>query len=189
MRLSDGMQVSSGWISSPRVYSIVTIVSLMWVIGLADACLAADKQKEATGGGTISILRKLEFSKVGFSVRSQPQYEQALRERALARLKASGLEPVKASYKSPVDASLVLTLNPIPLSDSCPGKVLYDHKLELLDDITLRRDPQIHLERPTWIFGPAVPSVVDAMTTESLLADVDRYIDQFIVSNGIYPSR
>lgn len=189
MRLSDGMQVSTGRISSLRFYSMVTIASLMWVIGLANACLAADKQKGATGEGMISILRILDFSKISFHVETQPQYEQLLHDRALARLKANGLEPVKASYKGPVDASLVLTLNPIPLSDSCPGKVLYDHKLELLDDITLRRDPQIHLERPTWIFGPAGPSVVDAMTAESLLADVDKYINQFIVSYGIYPLR
>jgi len=180
------IRVSINWNWPFQACLVSVFTFLIYSLGWVDISLAAGNQKETTGGGQLSILRLLDVSKVGFFVRTQPRYRQLLTDRALARLKASGLEPNKESYKGPVQATLILTLDPIPLSEVCPGKVLYEHKLELLEDITVRRDPELHLlKRPTWDFGPARPDVVNAMTTEILLADVDRYINQFIVSYGL----
>jgi hypothetical protein len=146
---------------------------------------ASDSSTQTASQTYISILRTLDFTKVGLSVKTQPQFQEALRARALARLQKSGLEPVKLSYKGPVQALLVLTLDPIPGSDGSPDKVLYDKKIELRDDVIIKRDLGLHLEAVTWSFGPSHPQLVPTVALEALLADVDLYIDQFIVSYGL----
>jgi hypothetical protein len=146
---------------------------------------ATDSSIQIASQNYIPILRTLDFAKVGLSVKSQPQFQEALLARALARLRKSGLEPVKSSYKGSVQAMLVLTLDPIPVGDGSPDKVLYDKKVELRDDVILKRDLDLHLEAVTWSFGPSHPQLVPTVGLEALLADVDLYIDQFIVSYGL----
>jgi hypothetical protein len=162
---------------------LVVISLILW----APTSSASDSSTQMSSRTYISILRTLDFTKVGLSVKTQPQFQEALRARALARLQKSGLEPVKSSYKGPVQALLVLTLDPIPVSDGSPDKVLYDTKIELRDDVIIKRDPGLHLEAVTWSFGPSHPQLVSTVAPEILFADVDRYIDQFIVSYGLRP--
>jgi hypothetical protein len=76
----------------------------------------------------ISILRTLDFTQVGLSVKlNDSAGKRYMREPSLA-YKKSGLEPVQLLCKGPVQALVVLTLDPIPLSDGSPDKVLYDKK-------------------------------------------------------------
>jgi hypothetical protein len=80
---------------------------------------------------------------------------------------------VQVSCKGPVQAVLVLTLDPIPLSDGSPEKVLYDKKIELRDDGIIKRDPGLHLEAVNWGFAPSRPQLVPMVAPETLFADVD----------------
>lgn len=159
----------------------VVISLLLW----APTSSASDSSTPMASRTYISILRTLDFTKVGLSVRTQPQLQEALCARALARLQKSGLEPVKSPYKGPAQALLVLTLDPIPVSEGSPNMVLYDKKIELRDDVIIKRDPGLHLEAVTWSFGPSHPQLVPTVSLEALFADVDLYIDQFIVSYGL----
>jgi hypothetical protein len=152
------------------------------LFGQVDAGRAAENDVQLVNLPLFSILRKLDFSKVALRVRTQPQFEAALRDRALTRLKEHNLKPVEPTYQGPVEAVLILTIDRIPLEGVCSGKFLYDTKLELEDDISLRRDPHLVIQRVTWSFGPAPTSVVDKVSLESLLSDVDRCIHQFIVA-------
>ena len=77
------------------------------------------------------------------------------------------------SCKGPVQAVLVLTLDPIPLSDGSPEKVLYDKKIELRDDGIIKRDPGLHLVAVNWGFAPSRPQLVPMVAPETLFADVD----------------
>lgn len=149
------------------------------LFGSVEVGLAAEKDAPLE-----SILRKLDFAKVALRVMTQPQFEKAVHERALARLSKVGLKPVDPSYHGPVEAVLVLTINPIPLEGVCAGKILYDTKLELEDDVSIKRDPYFVLPRVTWSYAPGHPDVVEKVSLESLLSDVDRYITQFIVAYG-----
>ena len=139
----------------------------------------------STGGQIYSTLRKLDFKQVGLRVSTQDQFADPLYRRALARLRKSGLEPVAPKYNGTVQAMLVLTLNPIPVKDGSANKILYVKKVELLEDVTIKRDSELHLEGVTWSFGPGHPQILSSITLETLLEDVDLLIDQFIVSYGL----
>ncbi|MDH5741677.1 MAG: hypothetical protein OEY77_15250 [Nitrospira sp.] len=167
-----------------KIGLIAALALMITLYNRNETGLAAGKYPGDSSTGQLSILRKLDFSKVAFSVRTQPQFQVRLRDRALDRLRKHGLQPLDEFFKGPVQAVLVLTIDPIPLTEACSGKVLYNTKLELEDDITIKRDSQITLQRVTWSFAPGHPAVLDTVSSEMLLADVDRYIDQFIVSYG-----
>jgi hypothetical protein len=149
---------------------------------------AAEDQPKSNDPGRLSILRKLDVRKVGLRIDSQAEVSQRLRARAIARLKKVGLEPASDLPGTPVDAVLVLVVNQIPLGKKCAGKVLYDSKIYLIDDVTIKRDPEIKLEAITWSLAPGHPSVVEAVPIESLEADADRLIDQFIIGYGLVPA-
>jgi hypothetical protein len=163
------------------------IIMPMLVLGVVvpSTLLAADIPQKQDNGGVRSILQKLDFKRVGFSMQTQPELTQRLRERAIARLKKAGLEPAAIAPNSQIDAVLVLTIDPIPLGKICPGKVLYDTKIQLRDDVIIQRDRDIRVEAITWSFAPGSPSLVGIMPIEKLEADADRYIDQFITSYGL----
>ena len=154
---------------------------------LPSTVLAAETAEKKDSRGLLSILRKLDFKRVSIHIQTQPELEKRLRARAIARLKKVGLEPVDPSYKGQVEAILVLTIDPIPVSAMCPGKVLYDHKFQLRDDVVLERDRDIRVEAITWSLAPASVSVVDIMPVEKLESDADWYIDRFIASYGLKP--
>ena len=162
-------------------YLIPLLALTITLFGQVEAGRAAEKgvQEERP---VFSILRKLDFQKVALRVRTQPQFEDALYDRALTRLREHNLRPVEPTYRGPVEAVLILTIDPIPLEGVCAGKILYDTKLELEDDVSPKRDPHLVMQRVTWSYGPAHPYVVDKVSLESLLSDVDRYIRQFIVA-------
>lgn len=166
-----------------RFAQVISILAFtITLFGPVEAGLAAEKGAPLVNPVQFSILRKLDFSKVALRVRTQPQFEAAVRERALTRLREHDLKPVDHSYHGPVEAVLVLTIDPIPLEGVCAGKILYDTKLELEDDVSIRRDPHLVMQRVTWSYAPGHPDVVDKVSLESLLSDVDRYIRQFIAS-------
>lgn len=165
---------------------MTTVVLLVLTVSSSsDTTLAGNALQTREDQGRQSILRKLDFTKSAFRIHTQPGLENRLEKRALARLKRAGLEPVDWKHKGPVEAVLVLTINPIPIDEDCPQKVLYDSKLQLMDDMILKRDPEMELEVITWSYAPGHPSVVDRMSVEKLEAEVDRYINQFIVSYGL----
>lgn len=166
-----------------RISTAIALLAFTIVLfGQAEAGLAAEKDGPPASQVQFSILRKLDFAKVALRVRTQPQFEDALRERALTRLREHNLKPVEPSYHGPVEAVLVLTIDPIPLEGVCAGKILYDTKLELEDDVSPKRDPHLVLQRVTWSYAPAHPYVMDKVSLELLLSDVDKYIRQFIAS-------
>lgn len=148
---------------------------------------AAEVWPKTGDSGKLSILRKLDFRKVGLFVDSQDDLGQKLRARAIARLKKVGLEPASDRPGTPVDAMLVVVVNPIPLGERCPGKVLYDRRIYLREDVILQRDPGIRMEAITWYLAPGHPSVVKAVAIEDLESDADDLIDQFITSYGLVP--
>jgi hypothetical protein len=153
----------------------------------ASNLFAAEVQPTSSDSGLLPILRKLDFRKVGLFVDSQVEFSQRLRAHAIARLKKVGLEPSSDRPGASVDAMLVLVVNPIPLGKTCPGKVLYDRRIYLRDDVTIKRDPEINLDAITWSLAPGHPSVVKTPSIKDLETDADRLIDQFIVGYGLVP--
>src|SRR6186997_2113707 len=143
-----------------RSITILLTASLAAITFLASPPLAAgETEAKSKDPGLLPILRNLDFSKVGLIVDSQDEFVERLRKRAIARLKKVGLEPVSDLPGGTVDAMLVLVVNPMPLGKTCPGKVLYDRRIYLSDDVTIKRDPEIKMEAITWSLAPGHPSV------------------------------
>lgn len=133
--------------------------------------------------GEVPTVAKLNFSQVHFYVRTQPDLEKRLTTRALARFQKAGLTPADPGNKSSrVIATLILTLDPRPLGPICPGKVMYDNRLQLFEDVVLARNSEMNVEAITWSLAPGVPSIANPMPIEQVEQDLDKYIDQFIVA-------
>ncbi len=124
------------------------------------------------------ITTKLKMSRVLLSVSADPEFIKRLTDRALARLKKSGLTP--AASDADGDAFLILTLK-MRAIEGCAGKIMYINHLELVEEVSVARNPDLRVEATTWFLGPGLPSIRERLSIEQLERDVDWYIDRFIV--------
>jgi hypothetical protein len=102
-----------------------------------------------------------------------------LEARAVKRLTDSGLyKPAERLLESSGGSGLRLSFRPMPLSD-CPGKVLYEATIELLEEITIKRDPDRFVRTRTWHTDRT--GVMDKTAVMAAVeSDLDSFIDEFI---------
>lgn len=160
---------------------IITMTGWVLLAGLLVPNLAKAQEIVETSpkNGEIPITRKLDFSRVGFSVVTEPEFDKRLTDRAIARLKKRGLVP--AGPDADITSSLIITLQVKSMDSICPGKVMYFNGLELWEEVIITRNPQLRTEAPVWTVGPGFPAIRDVLTIDQLEKDVDWYIDRFIV--------
>lgn len=123
----------------------------------------------------------LDFDTVYFDVDTQPEFTKELYSYGLEKLEKAGLIRQENRDKKRV-STLILTLNPIPLGEKAPGKVMYLKKLELIENVSIMRNPKITTPASTWKYESVVPQIADAdaVTIKQLEADADRFLFEFI---------
>ena len=125
---------------------------------------------------------KLDIRQVALVVVTKPEYTKRLHERAAKKFKEAGLKIGEhlESSREPA-ATLVLTLEPNSLESICPGKFLYDRKLEIEEYVIPERNDKLRVRALTWsLIGG--PTVTGDLTIEQLETDLDEYIYQFIIA-------
>ncbi|OGW48815.1 MAG: hypothetical protein A2V62_09405 [Nitrospirae bacterium RBG_19FT_COMBO_58_9] len=67
-----------------------------------------------------------------------------------------------------------------PVEGQCPGKILYESGLFLVEEVQIERNPQILIWSDTWIRETL--QVVSPMSLQQLALDQDALLKQFIHS-------
>ena len=96
--------------------------------------------------------------------------------------KAGLSQPDQSRPTNDAIATLMLTLDTIPLDESCPGKALYVQKLELWEKVIPARNSNISVPSVTWSYAMPIPIIVDRVSIEQLETDLDRHLFEFIRS-------
>jgi hypothetical protein len=122
---------------------------------------------------------ELDLSRVRLVVVASTELKETLHNRTLALFKSAGLSlPDSGSSQAPRLATLTLTLNPQPLTDICPGKVLYAPSLALTEPVTIQRTNAV-TQDSTWLLGTTW-QVREPVISEHIEKDLDGLINQFI---------
>jgi hypothetical protein len=127
----------------------------------------------------MSSTEQLDLRQVQLIVVAPDTLKTALHDRALTRFAEAGL-PVLGSHSSqtPPLAVLTLTLDPHPIDDLCPGKVLYAPSLALTEPVTIPRTGAT-IRDTTWLLETD-KEVRGPVDDELITTDLDRFISQFI---------
>ena len=156
------------------------VTSLLLLIGIGCFEEAKSTTQEER---MIPSVAGLEFDKVGFFVSGPPEYMDRLYARAMKQFTKAGLsQPDQSRPTNDAIATLMLTLDTIPLDESCPGKVLYVQKLELWEKVIPARNSNISVPSVTWSYAMPIPIIVDRVSIEQLETDLDRHLFEFIRS-------
>jgi len=127
----------------------------------------------------MSSTEDLNLRQVQLVVVASDQLRESLHNQALARFAETGLPlPTAYPFQTSPPTVLTLTLDPRPIGDHCPGKVLYAPSLALTEPVTIARTGSTILDT-TWLFeiGTEVRRPVDH---DRIKADLDLLINQFI---------
>lgn len=120
----------------------------------------------------------LDLNQIQFVVVASPDFRAQLHARATMLFAKAGL-PLPASDEShPPIATLTLTLDPHPLGDTCPGKVLYTPSLALTEPVIIPRNAVV-MNDMTWLLATET-HVREPVALSRLEADLDGFIGQFI---------
>jgi hypothetical protein len=123
--------------------------------------------------------QQLDLSQVTLVVAAPTELKEALRQRTLRHFQSAGLPlPGSGSPQAFRPATLTLALDPQPIGDLCPGKVLYAPSLTLTELVTIPRTDTV-IQDYTWLFGPD-QQVRNPIAAEQIEKDLDGLIDQFI---------
>ncbi len=107
------------------------------------------------------------------------RFSHALTTRALQQFNNAGLA-LSTSKHHNGRLTLGVELIQQPLEDRCPGKVLYESGLYLVEHIQLTRNPRISIWSDTWL--RETTQVVAPRSQEQLESDQDALLRQFIDS-------
>lgn len=146
-------------------------LALLWALVPAPATAASSAYVRSTEG--------LDLHHVRFAVAAPPEFTSRLTGRARTLFAEAGL-PLGNSdgADGPFTAALTLTLSPQPLTDTCPGHVLYVPSLRLTEPVIISRNGDL-LNDVTWL-AHAGAQVREPMTISDLERDLDTFIEQFI---------
>lgn len=127
----------------------------------------------------MSSTEQLDLRQVQLVVVASDQLRESLRNRALARFTEAGL-PLPSAYSSQTSPPtvLTLTLDPRPISNHCPGKVLYSPSLALTEPVTIARTGST-IQDTTWLFETGT-ELRESVDHDRIKADMDLLINQFI---------
>ena len=129
----------------------------------------------------VPITRDLDLHQVQLVVVAAPEFRERLYDRTM-RLFAKAelpLPPVDQGY-SPLGATLKLTLKTTPLGDTCPGNVLYEPSLALIEQVVVPRNSEV-MHDITWLTGTG-PQARAPVSIEELETDLDVLVQTFITS-------
>lgn len=150
-------------------------LALPFVIGLS--CLPAPGL--AASSAYVQTTQGLNLNRVQFVISTPPEFTSRLFERATTIFAKAGL-PLRDSdsQDKPSIATLTLSLNPQPLSDTCPGQVLYVPSLKLTEPVMIPRNSVI-MNDVTWLAHTGA-QVREPVTVAELERDLNAFIHQFI---------
>jgi hypothetical protein len=134
---------------------------------------------EAATTGYMRSTEQLDLRQVQLVVVAPDQLRESLQSQALAHFSSAGLPlPSAHSSQTAPPTVLTLTLDPRPINDHCPSKVLYTPSLALTESVTIARTGST-IQDTTWLFetGKQVRGPVDR---DHIKADLDLLINQFI---------
>lgn len=127
----------------------------------------------------VPVTQGLDLSQVQLLVVAKQEFRERLYERTTRILAQAGLylAPPDEPH-SPLGAMLKLTLDTTPLGDTCPGNVLYEPSVALIEQVIVPRNAEV-MHDITWSTGTAsrarAPVAVDELET-----DLDGLIQEFI---------
>jgi len=123
-------------------------------------------------------LKGLKLEAVNFLLSAGASYK-PLYSRAMELASKEGIKlAFRPNAKTP--ATLTLTLDSRPLDEVCPGKVLYEASLELVEEVKIRRNSSVYLWTTTW--SRRNVQVTEPVSTNKLEADMNGLLGQFIAS-------
>jgi hypothetical protein len=129
----------------------------------------------------VPITRDLNLNQVQLVVVAAPEFKERLYDRAM-RLFAKAELPVPPldPHYSPLGVTLKLTLKTTPLGDTCPGNVLYEPSLALIEQVIVPRNSEV-MHDITWLTG-AGSQARAPVSVEELEADLDGLVQTFIAN-------
>ncbi len=107
------------------------------------------------------------------------RFTQALTTRALQQFSDAGY-PLKPSHGQDNRITLGMELTQRTLEDRCPGKVLYESGLYLVEQVQLARNRRVSIWSDTWL--RETTQVVTPRSQQQLESDQDALLQQFIDS-------
>ena len=123
-----------------------------------------------------STLKALRIDQLQISV-SAGRFSQALKTRALQQFNDARLALSPGPHHNG-QLTLGVELIQRPLDDRCPGKVLYESGIYLVEQIQLTRNPRVSIWSDTW--QRETTQVVAPRSREQLESDQDALLPQFI---------
>jgi hypothetical protein len=160
---------------SPIMLGLLFWLALPFVIGLT--CLPAPGN--AASSAYVETTQGLNLNRVQLVILVPPEFTSRLSERATTIFAKAGF-PLSDSNgpNRQFIATLTLSLNPQPLSDTCPGQVLYVPSLKLTEPVMIPRNSVI-MHDVTWLAHTGA-QVREPVTVAELERDLDAFIHQFI---------
>lgn len=150
-------------------------IALPFVIG----CSFHPGKGTAATSAYVQTAEGLDLHRVRFAISAPPDFTAQLFQRATALFTEAGLPLTRSdSPHKPFIATLTLTLSPQPLSDTCPGHVLYSPSLALTEPVIIPRSSVI-ISDVTWLAHTGA-QVREPVTVSELERDLDAFIHQFI---------
>ncbi len=123
-----------------------------------------------------STLKALRIDQLEISV-SAGRFSHALTTRAMQQLNRAGLALSPGQHHNG-RLTLGVELIQQPVEDRCPGKVLYEPGLYLVEQIQLTRNPRVSIWSDTWLRETI--QLVSPRSREELESDQDALLQQFI---------
>lgn len=133
----------------------------------------------AASSAYVQTTENLDLHHVHFAIAAPPEVVSRLSARARSRFAQAGLtlgDP-DGRGKAPI-ATLTLTLSAQPLTETCPGHVLYTPSLTLSEPVLITRNATL-MNDVTWLAHTG-PQVREPVTVSDLEQDLDTFIEQFI---------
>ena len=129
----------------------------------------------------VPITHGLDLNQVPLVVVAAPEFKEQLYDRAINLFAKAGLPlPPRNQPHSLLRAALKLTLKTTPLGDTCPGKVLYEPSLALIEQVIVPRNSEV-MHDITWSTG-TVSQARGPVAVDELETDLDEFIQTFITT-------
>lgn len=127
----------------------------------------------------LPVMRNLDSHHIRLVVASAPEMTDRFRERVTHIFITAGLPLYsQAQTHTAPTALLKLTLNPAPLGEICPTKVLYTPSLVLIEPVIVPRNSEV-MQDITWS-AETSPQARPPLTIEELEQDLDWLVSRFI---------
>ena len=149
---------------------------------VAQAILALSESSVSAQHDTFPLIRDLNPSRVQVVVNSSSEFQKTFSDLAVGALKRAGIDIAAQDNKYSNKAKsveLILTVKPEPLSDICPGQVMYEPSIALVEEIIVPRANEV-IKGSTWAsFQP--PHIRQTLSRKELEQKISELIEGFII--------